>query len=238
MRRRLVVLAAIGGTIGCGLAAPAAQAVTASIGIAPGERDGYVRVEAAPGEQNDMRIVALGEPSTRVVTIVDREATFTPATGGVPCRIVTPHKARCAIRDMFPTEDRFDPANPLTPPHGLVWTQVDLEGGGPDRLVIPPRSSPASYMVDSGGNSRFRFTGPSNVALSMTEGDRANYLAGANGFINIGGANATLRTINGAIDSIWCEPGTNPKLRAEPTDAVRGDCGDNVLPPRLPGPGI
>jgi hypothetical protein len=228
--------------IAAGLAAPAAaQGVTARYGIAPEPENAYVYVTAAQGERNDMRVVASRGAQPTVITIIDRSATFeagTPAPPGdcddhncsVPCRIVSPHKARCVIADGFTTARPF---NPALPDHSFSRVNIDLRGGGPDRLVVPARSVRLSFDVTSSGASRYRFAGPSDFAFIADTGDRATYLAGASGYIVVAGPNVTVRTIDGGSEGFGCIAGTNPKLRIDALDRVAPDCGDDVIPPRV-----
>jgi hypothetical protein len=130
------------------------------------------------------------------------------------------------------------PANPLIQPvplgHSISLVYVDVRGGGPDRVVVPPGPSLESYFVDSDGNSRFRFGGPSSFGIATAAGDRVRFLAGASGYASVTEPNVTVHSVDGGAESIFCTAGTNPKLRVDPLDSVGPDCGDDVLPPRLP----
>ncbi|HEU0131562.1 MAG TPA: hypothetical protein VFQ85_11300, partial [Mycobacteriales bacterium] len=209
MRGRRIVRIATAGALALAVCAPAADATSVNWG-------GYyargvsVQITSAATESNDLTIVASeGTGDPRVIDVFDPVATLDdggvgPASPGecdgsyysceVPCRIVTPHHARCVIDDGFSNVDRtpYPLGSGFSPGFRLV--SVDLRGGE-DRVRVPRGTAKPVLDVEGGdGGNTYTFAG-ADGHVEASSGDTVAYLPGSSGGVRIFGGGVTVEAV-------------------------------------------
>jgi hypothetical protein len=210
--------------VGCG----AALAVIAGI-AASGAHAAYVRgfevrpglpavaVTAEPGEANDLKLIArrsdVGSPLAEVpasagksVLIVEDSGAPLTTGGAMPCRLLSPHRARCEAKHFYELD---------------VFLQ-----DGPDRVRMPtPVVYPSTriYAADAGVFTPSRYTLRGYTEVSAGTGERVRFLPPGGGAVIIGGS-PKLWLADGASEYVECRSEGDPRIVSDPFDEFSWTC--------------
>lgn len=249
MGGRRIVRIAMAAALALAACAPVAEAASVRWTTDRSPATGLVVVTAAPGENNDLEIAASDGPpgSPTVVTVTDRNATLTtigttPPPGScdalqgcsIPCRIESPHVARCVIDDGFTTRRAINPLE--RPSRDFFRTQVFLADGD-DRVTVPATSVWHRVVTHTDdGNNTYDF---SRGAYTVWAGrnDTVSLGIGASGGVEVLSTGVSVQAVNGSANYAYCYGGFRPTLRFDLHDSAGYYCSDaDVIPPQVVAP--
>jgi hypothetical protein len=174
-----------------------------------------IELMANAGERNDVKLVNKPDGSVsspggltnapmvggHVVTVIDNGSTLT--TGGDnPCRLLSPHRARCVSSNG--------------------WQRIDLFlQDGPDRVRMPSKNGypTTDIYANGGGGNRYTLRGPSTFVQGAFTGDRVTYRPPGGGGVIVAGS-PRVWLIDGASESVECHTDGSPRIFTDPLDTV------------------
>lgn len=204
----------------------AVLAVVAGI-AAPGAGAAYVRgfevrpgvpavaFTADPGEANDLKLIArrsdVGSPAVpasagKSVLIVEDSGAPLTTGGEMPCRLLSPHRARCEAKHFYEVD---------------VFLQ-----DGPDRVRMPtPVEYPSTkiYAADTGVFTPNRYTLRGYTEVSAGTGERVRFLPPGGGAVIVGGS-PKLWLVDGAAEYVDCRSPGDPRVFSDPFDEFSYYC--------------